>query len=431
MRAILAPAPRPERVRRARARDFGHNRRVTGDRETLASGRLWLGFATMLLVSGLTNTFPVFLPPLLEEFGGSRGATGAAASLFWVGGAALGPFAGFLVAHRDPRALVSLGLGATAAGLALGTAVSSLPAFVLTVGVGGAIGVGLTGMVTQAALIAQAYARRRGLATGIAFSGSMAAYAMAAPAQWVISHWGWRAAFWGYALAIACLVPAAWWVYPARLLGPGRDGSPAGDGSSVRAIVTSAPFWSLFVLFSTPPLFGYLATTQHALYFTARGFSAAEASMLLTVGGALAGSGRALAGWAADRLGGPTAGALSFTSSLIGVLCLLGMEWGPGRALAAGYVLFLFLPLGSRATIVSVLVSRIAPAAHYGLVFGLLGIGNNLGAAAGPWLSGAIYDRTGSYVALYLAALAVGLLGLSSLGLFCLTARRAGTGRRQ
>jgi predicted MFS family arabinose efflux permease len=194
----------------------------------------------------------------------------------------------------------------------------------------------------------------------------------------------------------------------------------------VGAIVASLPFWSLFVVFATPPLFGYLATTQHTLYFTARGFSAAEASLLLTVGGALAGLGRALAGWVADRVGGPVAGMLSFSCSLVGVLFLLAMEWTPSRALAAGYVFFLFLPLGSRATIVSVLVSRIASARQYGIVFGLLGVGNNLGAAAGPWLSGAIYDRTHSYVTLYLAALMVGVTGLSALGLFYLTARRAG-----
>ena len=84
------------------------------------------------------------------------------------------------------------------------------------------------------------------------------------------------------------------------------------------------------------------------------------------------------------------------------MLCLIGMEARPLWILAAGYVLFLFLPLGSRASIVTVLLSRIAPPAHYGFIFGLLGIGNNLGAALGPWLSGALFDRTGGYLAIYL-----------------------------
>lgn len=107
-----------------------------------------------------------------------------------------------------------------------------------------------------------------------------------------------------------------------------------------------------FVCFTTPPFFGYLATTQHALYFAERGFSAEEASLMLAVGGVLSVGGRMLSGVAADRLGAPTAGFLSSGLSLTGMLCLFGLELWPRRLLAYAYVLFIFLPLGSRATIV-------------------------------------------------------------------------------
>jgi len=399
---------------------------VTPSAESLASQRLWLAFTTMLLVAGITNTFPVFLPAVLTAFGGSRAATAGTASLLWLGGAVLSPVAGYLVARWNPRVLVSLGLGIVALGMVLGTLAPTLPLFLAAMGGLGGIGLGLTGMTTHAALIADAYVRRRGLATGIAFGGSMAAYALAPPAQWVIAHWGWRAAFWCYAAIIVAVIPWALRTHPSRLASAsGRGAAGAGPNAvTVQSIVRSAGFWSLLVMFTTPPLFGYLATTQHALYFTARGFTAGEASMLLAIGGVLAGLGRALAGLVADRFGGPTAGFLSFSCSLLGMLCLLGMEVRPLRVLAAGYVLFLFLPLGSRASIVTVLLGRIAPPAHYGVIFGLLGIGNNLGAALGPWLSGMLFDRTGSYVAIYLCALGIALTGLSALAVFCLTTRR-------
>jgi predicted MFS family arabinose efflux permease len=253
----------------------------------------------------------------------------------------------------------------------------------------------------------------------------MAAYALAPPAQWAISHWGWRPAFWCYAAAIAAVIPWAWRTHPTRL-SSARDrgaGEPGEATVTVSSIVRSLGFWSLLVMFTTPPLFGYLATTQHALYFTARGFTAGQASMLLAIGGVLAGFGRALAGLAADRFGGPAAGFISFSCSRLGMLCLLGMEIWPGWLLAAGYVLFLFLPLGSRASIVSVLLSRLAPPAHYGVIFGLLGIGNNLGAATGPWLSGFLFDRTSSYLVIYLWAMAIARTGLASLTMFCLATR--------
>lgn len=399
---------------------------MTQDPETLANPRLWLAFTSMLLVSGLGNTFPVLFPALLAEFGGSRGATAFTVSLLWLGGAALGPVSGFLVSRGNPRLVVGAGLGAAALAFGLGALAPSLPLFIATVGIGGGIGVGLTGMVTQAALLAQVYVRRRGLAMGIAFSGSMAGYALAPVVQALISLVGWRGALGAYAGALAGLLAYGWRVHPSRLE-TSASGGPAGGITASRrvgSIVASPPFWALGVVFAVPPLFGYLATTQHALYFSARGLSATEASLLLGVGGILSASGRALAGWVADRFGAPTAGFLSFSCSLVGMACLLGMEAWPGRLLAYGYALFLFLPLGSRATIVSVLVSRITPPATYGTVFGLLSIGNSLGAAAGPWLSGWIYDVTGSYLVLYLWATAAALSGLVALAVFVVLTER-------
>jgi predicted MFS family arabinose efflux permease len=369
----------------------------------------------MLFIPGFSNTFPVFFPPLLDEFGGSRAATAATVSALWVGGALVGALAGYLVSRHDPRRVVIAGILAMAAGLLLGTAAPTLPWFVALVGGIGGIGVGLTGMVTQAALLADTYVRRRGLANGIAFSGSMAGYLMALPVQMIIARAGWRGAFGAYAVVLLLLVPVVWRVLPARLGGTGETGGREGEPGTVRDTVTSPAFWVLMMLFLTPPLVGYLATMQHALYFRARGFSAEEASGMLTVGGVLSTSGRILAGLATDRFGAPAAGILSFVLSLIGLACLLGMEGWPSRLLAYASVFFVFLPIGSRATIVSVLVSRIAPRAQYGTIFGLLGIGNSLGAGLGPIMSGAIYDRTRSYTAIYLAATALLLLALGGL----------------
>jgi predicted MFS family arabinose efflux permease len=305
---------------------------VTTDRETLANARLWLAFASMLFVSGITNVFPVFFPALLAEFGGSRGVTAFTVSLCWLGGAVLGPVAGFLVARANPRGVAIVGLTAAAVGMLLGTAAPSLPLFVAAVGIGCGIGVGLTGIATQASLLADVCHRRRGVAMGIAFSGSMAAYAIAPLVHRAIEQAGWRAALGAYGAAVCALIPLAWRILPTRLeSAPARgtrDGGAAGP--SVAEIVTSPPFGMLFLAFTTPPLFGYLATTQHALYFTARGLTAEEASLMLAAGGVLSAGGRMLAGVAADRLGAPATGFLSFGLSLTGMLCLFAFEaWAP------------------------------------------------------------------------------------------------------
>jgi MFS family permease len=399
---------------------------VTSAPESLASGRLVLAFACGLLVTGITNTFPVFFPALLAEFGGSRAATASTLTLIWVGGAALGPVSGWAVSRWSPRAVVSLGLVAAALGFGLGSAAPSLPLFTLAMGMGLGIGVGLTGMVTQATLLADVFVRRRGVAMGIAFSGGMAGYGIAPPCQWAITRFGWRATLAGYVVAVGALIPLAWAVLPARL-GAARSQAafpPARGESPVRAVVGSAPFWLLVVVFTTPPIFGGLATTQHTLYLTERGFSAETASALLGIGGLLAASGRVMFGLMADRVGAPLAGFVSFGVTLLGLGCLLGLEVWPAWILAYGYVLFLFLPMGSRSTIGAVLVGRIAPPAHYGVVFGLLGIGNSLGSALGPFLAGALHDWTGSYLVIYLAAIGLAGTAVAALTTFCVIARR-------
>jgi predicted MFS family arabinose efflux permease len=389
------------------------------ERERLARPRLWLAFATMLFVSGIGNTFPVFFPPLLQEFGGSRAATALTVSLMWTGGAVLGPVAGYLVDRGSPRALVALGLGATATGLAVAALAPTLAVFALAVGLGAGVGIGFTGMVPQAAIIAADYRRRRGVATGIAFAGSMAGYVMATPAQWVITTLGWRAAVGAYAGAVLLLIPCIWRVYPRRLSTAVTTVAARPVGAeAVGALARKPAFWALAVFFTLAPHVGLLATLQHAVYFQTLGYPAWEASLMLLIGGVLSTSGRALAGLVADRIGAPATGFLSFGLTLAGTLCLLGLEFWPVRALAYGYVAFLFLPIGTRAIIVSMLVPRIAPPGKFGTVFGWLSVGNSLGAATGPLLSGALYDLTASYLVVYVTATTMVTIAILALTIF-------------
>src|SRR5262249_36037237 len=85
--------------------------------ESLANPRLWLAFATMLLVSGFANSYVLFLPPLLAEYHAPRATIASPLSVIWFVAAALGPVSGWLVARSNPRLLGIARLGAAAPGL--------------------------------------------------------------------------------------------------------------------------------------------------------------------------------------------------------------------------------------------------------------------------------------------------------------------------
>ena len=135
--------------------------------ESLANPRLWLAFTTMLLISGFpTPTCSSY--PLLAEFQAPRATIASPLSFIWITAAALGPVAGWLVARRNPRFVVIGGLGATAAGLLLGAHAPTLSFMIASVGILVGVGLGFTGLSTQAALLAEHYGRRPRVAMGIA-----------------------------------------------------------------------------------------------------------------------------------------------------------------------------------------------------------------------------------------------------------------------
>ena len=384
-----------------------------------------LAFSCTLLVAGVTNTFPVFFPPLLAEFGGSRAATAFTITLMWTGGAVFGPLAGWAVARWNPRAIVMIGLAAATLGFGVGTVARTLRVFTLAVGTGAGIGVGLTGMVAQAALLADAYVRRRGVAMGIAFSGAMAGYGLAPVCQWVITRFGWRAALAGYVVAVAALMPLAWAVLPTRLrTAVGQPAAaPARDPSTVRGDRRSG------AVLASPPGPHHAAALRRARHDPAH--PVPDGAWVLgrrrvrdARGRGRPGRERPRAVRAHGRSPGRTVSGIRVVRLDVPRLaCLLALEAWPARLLAYGYVLFLFLSMGSRATIGSVLVGRIAPPTHYGVVFGLLGIGNSLGSALGPFLAGALHDWTGSYVVIYASAIALLGVAVAALAAFCLIAK--------
>jgi MFS family permease len=70
------------------------------------------------------------------------------------------------------------------------------------------------------------------------------------------------------------------------------------------------------------------------------------------------------------------------------------------------------LGFGARGPVTSSLVIDLFHGKHYGAILGFLEIASGLGGTIGPWLSGLLFDRTGSYTLSFSLSMAVLLIAV-------------------
>ncbi len=376
-------------------------------------------FVTMAVGVNARTAFSLLYPPILDEFGWGRGITAGAFSFGFLVSAALSPALGRLMDRRGPRVVMELGVAAMAAGLLLVTLAREPWHLYATLGVlvgGGSVCLGFTG---QALFLPNWFVRRRGLAMSIAFSGVGVGSIVLLPwVQTIIQHAGWRSACW--ALGIVVLVALA----PLNLLLRGRPEelglAPDGDyltaGSSAlgqpanvidrswaaidwtlgRAVRT-ARFWWIAVGYFAAGFVWYAVQVHQTKYLVEIGFSGKDAAWALGAVSLAGVPGQIALGHLSDRIGREPVwaiGCLGFGCTY-GALLLLRND--PS-------LLMLCLMIGSQGllgygitSVVGAIPAEIFEGRHYGTIFGTLMLALIVGGAAGPWLTGALHDWTGSY----------------------------------
>src|SRR5262252_7034699 len=78
-----------------------------------------VAFVTMAIGVNARTVFSLLFPPILDEFGWTRGLTAGAFSFGFLVSGTLGPFLGRLMDRRGPRAVMLLGVALVCAGLGL------------------------------------------------------------------------------------------------------------------------------------------------------------------------------------------------------------------------------------------------------------------------------------------------------------------------
>ena len=410
-----------------------------------------VAFVTMAIGVNARTAFSLLFPPILDEFGWERGLTAGAFSFGFLVSAALSPLVGRWMDRHGPRVVIEVGVGLMASGLMLAPLVRQPWHLYATLGVlvgGGGNCLGYTG---QSLYLPNWFVRRRGLAMSLAFSGVGVGSVVLLPwLQTLIARAGWRAACWALGLLVLGVLaplnlllrhrPADLGLepdgdQPSRAAAGERRATnvvdaawAAVDWTLARALRT-ARFWWIVVGYFFGLFAWYAVQVHQTKYLVEIGFSPTHAAWALGLVSLVAVPGQIGLGHLSDRIGREwvwTVGSLGFVLCL---LALLALRHTPTLALLYLMVISQGLLGYSLTSVIGAVPLEIFEGRHYGAIFGTLMLAAIAGGAAGPWVTGALYDVTGSYMLAFWIAIAGSALSALAIWLAAPRKVRAVAGR--
>ncbi len=375
-------------------------------------GLVFLAFTNMAIAYAVVFSFPVFLPVIAEEFGASRAGVAAAFSWAMLVIGISSPVVGPALDRWGPRRLFCAGGLALAAGGIVAALAPSIVILHLGFGIGCGAGASLLGWVVSGALLGRVPLSRPTTALGVAYGGMGVGTLIGSPlAQRLIVAAGWR---WAMAImgGVAGLVLLA---LNASLRLPAWPGQRHGEAGRLRqglgpmatlaVALRTAHFWLYLLAFLTIGTGMFAVLAHQVAYLVDRGFAPLLAASVFGVTQVLGGAGRVLFGAVTDRWGRALSFATSFAMSIAGIGCLILVRDPGAMALLYVFVVIFGVSFGARGAILTGMAASHFGGPMFGTIFGAISLGHGLGTALGPWMAGALYDRTGGYRVPFLLAM--------------------------
>jgi MFS family permease len=177
---------------------------------------------------------------------------------------------------------------------------------------------------------------------------------------------------------------------------------------ALREALRTPSFWLLFAAFVLIVIAIYGVMVHQVPYATDQGISKSWADWSIAVVGLASIGGRFFFGWLSDRV-------REKKEALYPACLLLGLSFLVLLFVRRVWTLMLFAAgfgfgYAAYGPVIPAVVAEVFGKANMGAVFGAVTTGGALGGAAGPYITGFIYDITGSYAGAWL------------LGLFCVLA---------
>ena len=385
-----------------------------------------IAFVTMAVGVNARTAFSLLFPAILGEFGWDRGVTAGAFSFGFLVSALVTPFVGRLMDLRGPRPVIELGVVTMGIGLLLASFIHEPWQLYLTLGALAGGGVNCLAYTGQSLYLTNWFVRRRGLALSIAFSGVGIGSITILPWQgWMIETAGWRSAcVWLGILVLALLGPLNLLLKRRpEDLGLEPDGMPSSGSASTdraanvvdhawaavdwtlgRALRTRRFWWIAAGYFCG--LFSWYAVQVHqTTYLIEIGFAPSGAAWALGSVSLVAIPGQIGFGHLSDRIGREWVWMIGNVGFVICYVALVLLRDAPTEPLLFAMVLAQGTLGYSLTSVMGAIPAEIFEGRHFGSIFGSVMVAAILGGAAGPWVTGVLYDATGSYsIAFWIAA---------------------------
>ena len=365
----------------------------------------------------------VALPAVQADFGVARGEASLPYTLTMIGFGASSILLGRLADRFGIMMPVLAGAVAMALGYAAAAASPSLWLYALAQG----LLIGAGSAATFAPLLAHVslwFSRRRGIAVAIFASGNYLAGTVWPPiVQHFIESAGWRQTSFGIGLfCLATMLPLALLLRrPPPIVELEMSGSRGASTSAVHSIaLSSGTLQTLLVVAGLCCCVAMSMPQVHLVaYCSDLGYGPARGAEMLSLMLACGIVSRVSFGFICDRIGGLRT--LLLGSTLQGVALLFYL---PFDGLASLYVVSALFGLfqGGIVPSYAIIVREYFPPREAGARVGAVITATLFGMALGGWMSGAIFDLTGSYKAAFANGIAFNLANVS-IALFLL--RRA------
>ncbi len=380
----------------------------------LTAGQEWKRFWPLVVVCSFGFSFHsvmaaaagLFMQPLGAEFGWGRALQSSGLSISAVTAALLSPFFGILIDRYGTRKLALPGLVVSALAItAFGFSTGSVALWITMWSFYALASLSIKSTVWTAA-VSGVFDKGRGLAIGVALSGSAVAQTITPVlANFLINEFGWRSAFmwiglgWGGFTLILCY----FFLYDAhdlklRPMAQSIDGKPAETslpGLTVPEAWRSTALWRIGISTFLMMVITIALNVHQFPILTESGVDRTSAAYFAAMAGICGIVGKLITGWLLDRYRVNWVGGVTLASTAVAFAILLMPS--PSTPMIVTAMMINGYSAGTKLQIAGLMTSRYGGLKNFGKIFGMMATLIAAGAGLGPLVAGGIHDIYGSY----------------------------------